>query len=137
MWLVDLSQRHAPATLELPRAAATAAVLRIAHSRAFEERLRARVREAGRYLSGRVLVFSVEAGAVDFAATSLSFHQGGAGFRPRVDDPGEIGWVDAVSGAREWADRRLGYVVLPVFFDVSRPLAIFWDDAVVATTLRN
>jgi len=135
--LVELSQRSTPAVLEHTRTGARKAVLQIAHSRAFETRLHARQRAAGDYRLAPVLVFSLEPANTDLRTTSLSFVQGGPGFSPNVDDPRDFGWIGESDTSMKKAGRRLGYIVLPESFEVSRPLAIFWGDAVVATTLRR
>jgi hypothetical protein len=135
--LVDLSQRGTPAILELAHDGDTTAVLQIAHSRAFEAQLRARQRAAANFPLGRVLVFSLEPADSDLVATHLSFSQRGRGFRPGAGDPRELGWIDAGGATTELGDRRIGYIILPRFYEVSRPLAVFWGDSVVATTLRR
>jgi hypothetical protein len=135
--IVDLSQRDVPAILEHAHDGGTTAVLQIAHSRAFEAQLRARQRAAADFPSGRVLVFSLEPANADLVATRLSFSQRGRGFRPGAGDPRELGWIDADDATTGSGDRRIGYIILPGFYEVSRPLAVFWGDSVVATTLRR
>jgi hypothetical protein len=135
--LVELSQRSTPAVLEHTRAGAGTAVMQIAHSRAFEAHLHARQRAAGDYRFGPILVFSLEPAGTDLRAAPLSFVQGGPGFSPNVDDPRDFGWIGEGDTRGKAKGRRLGYIVLPESFEVSRPLAAFWGDAVVATTLRR
>jgi len=135
--LVELSQRSTPAVLEHTRTGAGTAVMQIAHSRAFEAQLHARQRAAGDYRFGPILVFSLEPGSTDLRTAPLSFVQGGPGFSPNVDDPRDFGWIGESDTRGKAKGKRLGYVVLPESFEVSRPLAVFWGDAVVATTLRR
>ena len=70
-------------------------------------------------------------------ATHLSFSQRGRGFRPGTGDPRELGWIDDDDARIRSNNRRLGYIILPRFFEVSRPLVVFWGDTVVAATLRR
>jgi hypothetical protein len=135
--LVELSQRSTPAVLEHALEGAGTAVLQIAHYRAFEAQLHARQRAAGDFRFGPVLVFSLEPASTDLRATPLSFVQGGPGFSPNVDDPRDFGWIGEGDSRGQAEGRRLGYIVLPESFEVLRPLAVFWGDAVVATTLRR
>jgi len=135
--LVDLSQRDTPAILKFTQKGVTTASLKIAHSRAFEAKLRAHQRTASARHLGTVLVFSLEPGNADAMDTSLSFVQGGPSFRPNARNSREFGWIDDVDAATGQATTRLGYIVLPESFEVSRPLAVFWGDAVVGATLRR
>jgi len=135
--LVDLSQRDTPAILENTQNGVTTARLKIAHSRAFEAKLRAHQRAASARPFGPVLVFSLEPANADVMDTPLSFVQGGPSFRPNTRNSREFGWIDDVEVATGQGTRRLGYIVLPEFFEVSRPLAVFWGDAVVGATLRR
>jgi hypothetical protein len=135
--IVELSQRDTPAILEHMHAGDTTAVLQIAHSRAFEAQLRARQRAVANFPTGPVIVFSLEPAGADLVSTHLSFSQGGRGFRPGTGDPRELGWIDDDDTRNQSGNRRLGYIVLPESFEVSRPLAVFWGDAVVAATLRR
>jgi hypothetical protein len=134
--LVDLSQRDTPAILEYIRDGATVAVLQIAYSRAFEAKLRAHQTGVGSLPAGPVLVFSLEPGHAADLATRLAFSQRGAGFRPSAGDPREFSWIHNGEAKTGVGTRRLGYIVLPAFYELSRPLVVFWGDAVVATTLR-
>jgi len=82
-------------------------------------------------------VFSLEPANADLVATHLSFSQRGRGFRPGAGDPRELGWIDDDDASARSGDKRIGYIILPRFYEVSRPLAVFWGDSVVATTLRR
>jgi hypothetical protein len=135
--LVDLSQRDTPAIVGYTNDGYTTAVLQIAHSRAFEAKLRARQRAAANFPSGPILVYSLEPANADLVATRLSFSQGGRGYRPGTGDPRELGWIDDEDARTRSGSRRLGYIILPKFFELSRPLVVFWGDAVVAATLRR
>jgi hypothetical protein len=113
------------------------AVLKIAHSLAFEAQLRARRRAAGNPASGPVLVFSLEPANAALTTTHLSFAQRGPSFLPSAGDPREFSWIHDGEARTRLGNGRLGYIVLPASFDVSRPMVVFWDDSVVATTLRR
>jgi hypothetical protein len=135
--LVDLSQRDTPAILKFTQNGVTTARLKIAHSRAFEAKLRAHQRTASARRSGPVLVFSIEPANADAMDTPLSFVQGGPSFRPNARNSREFGWIDDFDAGAGQGTTRLGYIVLPESFEVSRPLAVFWGDAVVGATLRR
>ncbi len=135
--LVDLSQRDTPAILRNTQNGVTTARLKIAHSRAFEAKLRAHQRTVSARRSGPVLVFSLEPANADVMDTPLSFVQGGPSFRPNARNSREFGWIDDVEAAPGQRTTRLGYIVLPESFEVSRPLAVFWGDAVVGARLRR
>jgi hypothetical protein len=94
--------------------------------------LGARLREV-MPLPGPVLVFELHRSPELAAVPVPSFAQGGVSFRPDPSDPSQLGWVASGASASPPGSPQLGYVVLPEGFDVERPLAIFWGDAVVAT----
>jgi hypothetical protein len=130
---VSRGEMLAAASIEYERGLGSLDRMRLAHSRWFDDSLREAFAELSLALTGPVLVFRLEAAPGAPGAPVPSFAQGGVTFRPDPSDPRQLGWiVDEGAGSRP-DTFRLGYVVLPVGFDVDRPVAIFWGDAVVAT----
>jgi len=132
--LIAVGRERAAASIER---AAPHGRIRLAHSRAFEARLRAGLGARGSSAPGPVLLFSLEPGAAGLGATPPCFAQGGVTFRPHPMDSGQLGWIAVAAGAPERGAPRLGYVVLPAGFDLARPLVVFWGDAVAAAWLRR
>jgi hypothetical protein len=110
--------------------------IRLAHSRAFEERLRADLAARGSLAPGPVLLFSLEPTAAGLGAMPPSFAQRGVTFRPQPMSPSQLGWIAGADAASDRRTPRLGYVALPAGFDLTRPLVVFWGDAVAAAWLR-
>jgi hypothetical protein len=111
--------------------------IRLTHSRAFEERLRAELAARGSSAPGAILLFSVEPTAADLGSMPPSFAQRGVTFRPQPMDPSQLGWIASGNAAPDRRAPRLGYVALPAGFDLTRPLVVFWGDAVAAVWLRR
>ena len=130
--IVALGRARAAATLENERLEGSPIRMRLAHSRAFDTQLRRNFAGRGISLDGPVLVFTLEPGSAP-RAPMPSFGQGGVTFRPDSGDARQLGWIVAGGATTPHAKSRLGYVVLPAGFDVERPLAVFWGDAVTAT----
>lgn len=133
--IVELSQERAPATLSRQEGEGEL-VLRLAHSRAFEARLRAAAAAAGLLLAGPVLLFSAEAAAPARFHANLTFAQSHTAFHPEREDPAQFGLMEGGLGELASGDRVLGYVVLPAEVDPSQPLDIYWNDRRLVTTLR-
>ena len=102
----------------------------------YSPEIEARVREqAARPPAGPIVVFSLEPAAALPRAGLPAFAQGGVTVRPRLADPGRMGWLSTAVG-----DPRaplLGWVALPAGFDPARPMALFWGDAVSAARLAR
>ena len=132
--LVSLSQERAEVAIE---GGAPPVQIRLAHSRAFEARLRTDFAARGSSAPGPILLFSVEPSAVGLGTTPPSFAQRGVTFRPQPMDPSQLGWIAGGGAAPGRSAPRLGYVALPAGFDLTRPLVVFWGDAVAAAWLRR
>ncbi|MBW1688224.1 MAG: hypothetical protein JRS35_24570 [Deltaproteobacteria bacterium] len=132
--LVALSQERAAVAIER---GAPPVEIRLAHSRAFEARLRADLAARGSSAPGPILLFSVEPTAGSLGAMPPSFAQRGVTFRPQPMDPSQLGWIAGADAAPARGAPRLGYVALPAGFDLARPLVVFWGDAVAAAWLRR
>ena len=132
--LVALSQERAAVAIER---GAPPVQMRLAHSRAFEARLRADLAARGASAPGPILLFSVEPTAGSLGAMPPSFAQRGVTFRPQPMDRSQLGWIVGADAAPDRGAPRLGYVALPAGFDLTRPLVVFWGDAVAAAWLRR
>jgi len=132
--IVALSQERAVVAIER---GAPPVQIRLAHSRAFEARLRSDLAARGSSAAGPILLFSVEPAAVGLGATPPSFAQRGVTFRPQPMDPSQLGWISGADAAPGRDAPRLGYVALPAGFDLARPLVVFWGDAVAGAWLRH
>lgn len=110
-------------------------LMRLAHSRAVEERLRTRLAARGTPAPGPILLFWLEPPVAGLRATLPAFAQRGVTFRPQPTDPGQLGWIPGSDDPPGRGEPRPGYVVLPAGFDPARPLVVFWGDAVAAARL--
>jgi hypothetical protein len=110
-------------------------VLRLAHSPAFEGRLRDAWAASGQEPTGPVLLFTAEArSAVEFYP-NLTFAQGHIAFHPDPDDARQIGVLRGRRGALAAGEISLGYVVLPAHTDLAQPLDVHWNDRRVSAPL--
>ncbi len=135
--IVELSQGDAPATFEI-RGADDRERLRVslAHSAAFEARLRRAAAVAGGLGGGPVLVFTALARDHEHFQPAFTFAQGHLAFAPRSGDPRQLGLVQGRSGNLAPDDLVLGYVVLPEGFDLTRPLDVYWHDRHLEVVFR-
>jgi len=135
--IVELTQQRAPAAFDrAPSGAAPALVVRLAHSQAFEARLRRFWTERGDPLLGPVVLFSVEAMEPGAFWANLTFAQGHTAFHADPDDPRQLGLIDGSLGPLEAGEAVLGYVALPADVDVAQPLDVYWNDRRLVATLR-
>ena len=104
----------------------------LAHSPAFETRLRAAVPGA----SGPVVLFRAAADAPGAFHGNLTFVQGHVAFHPDPANPAQLGVLDGRFGPLAAGERVLGYAVLPAHLDPAKPFDIYWNDRRVTATLR-
>lgn len=132
--LVELSQQRAPATFS---AAGDAALdVGLAHSRAFETRIREFFRARGDALDGPVVVFHARASGPASFHGNFTFAQSHEAFHPDPGDPRQLGLLEGSFGALASGQAVLGYAVLPTSVDLGQPLDVYWNDRRLATTLR-
>jgi hypothetical protein len=131
-YLVELSQKRAPATfLRAGPGGDDSLRVSLAHSQAFEDRLRS----AGG-AEGPVLLFSVQSKAAQRFLPNFTFVQQHLTYSPRRDDPSQLGLLSGGTGDLAADDLVLGYLVLPAAIDLGRPLDVYWDDHQIGATLR-
>jgi hypothetical protein len=134
--IVALSQSVAPATLSRygPDGERTA-VLQLARSGGFEQRVHASLAAQGRTASGPVVLFRAEARTAGPVHGNLTFVQGHVAFHPDPQNPEQFGVIDGALGELAPGQRVLGYAVLPAHLDAKAPLDIYWDDRRISATL--
>ena len=135
--IVELSQTDAPATFEI-RGADDRERLRVAlaHSAAFEARLRRAAAVGGGIGGGPVLVFTAVAGDHEHFQPAFTFAQGHLAFAPRAGDARQLGFVQGRPGNLAPGDVVLGYVVLPEGFSLTRPVDVYWHDRHLEVVFR-
>jgi hypothetical protein len=135
--IVILLQSVAPATLaRYADDGERRAVLQLAHSRSFEQRLHGELARAGGGGRGPVLLFRAEARAEEPFHGNLTFVQGHVAFHPDPANPDQFGVIDGALGPQGEGDRVLGYAVLPEHLDAGRPVDVYWDDRRITATLK-
>lgn len=138
--IVELSQRHAPATFDT-RAEGNAEdtsglTLRLAHSAAFEPQLRALFQGRGGLPPGEVVLFSVVASNPEPFYGNLTFVQSGTVYHPSRDDVRDLGLLRSEFGMLRVGEPVLGYARLPESMDLSREIDIYWNDRLLSTILK-
>ena len=132
--IVVLRQRLAPAALAVDDLRGPARlVIELAHSPAFEER----IREAARLDDGLVIAFLARAAeAAEFWPNFLVV-QGARTFRPDAARSGELGILLGQAGEQSRGALVLGYFVLPAGrFDPTQAMDLWWNDRSVRATLQ-
>ena len=108
--IVELSQQQAPARfLKEDAQGGLALEVSLAWSDAFDGRFRAAAPEA----RGPVVLFTVLAHRADAFHPNFTFVQDHDTFRPRIDDPAQMGILEGTLGEIGAEEVVLGYVVLP------------------------
>lgn len=130
--IVELTQERLPARFARGPAGAPTLVVELAHSQAFEARLREHY--AGDTL-GPVVLFSVQATAPGAFHANFTFVQGHVAFHPSRDDARQLGVLAGELGPQAAGDGVLGYAVLPDDVDLSRPLDVYWNDRRITVSL--
>ncbi len=128
--IVSLSQGHRAAGFG---SAEEPLVVELAHSRAFETRLRDHHGAA----LGPVVLLRVEARAPAEFHGNFTFVQGGGAFHPTHADPREFGLLDGALGRQVPGGGLLGYAVLPVGTDLTRELDVYWNDRLLSVVLAR
>ena len=132
--IVELSQQRTPATIDEPEGADPALRISLAHSPAFEARVREAWAAAGRPLEGVVIAFTAEALHPTAFHANLTFAQGHVAFHPEHADPRQFGLLRGHQGDLAQGEIALGYVVLPASADPGEPIDVYWNDRRVTAT---
>src|SRR5262245_24848430 len=134
--IVALSQSLAPAAVSRYSASGErSALLQLARSAGFEQRVHAALATQGGGLRGPVVLFRAEARAAGPIHGNLTFVQGHVAFHPDPANPDQFGVIDGALGELAAGQRVLGYAVLPAHLDPSAPIDIYWDDRRTTATL--
>jgi len=133
--IIELSQERSPATIVEPPGDDPALLIRLAHSPAFETRVREAWAAAGRPVAGPVVVFTAEARHPVAFQANLTFAQGHLAFHPDPGDPRQIGILRGRQGELGQGEIALGYVVLPEQTDPAAPIDVYWNDRRITATL--
>jgi hypothetical protein len=133
--IVELSQSRAPAAIQ---ARDSMGRLRLARSRAFEERMRGQLLDRGHSGEQPVVLFVADADADGGGSFygNLTFVQGSVAFQPSAEDPYQLGVMQGHLGSLSDGTDVLGYVILPEHMNLSEPLDIYWNDRQITATLQ-
>lgn len=136
--LVELSQEQAPAAFSRETADGRGVFeLRLARSRAFEDRLtRAWASRGGLDASGVVLFTALSKRPERFHA-NLTFIQDHLSYQPQADAPRQLGVLQGRLGELGADELVLGYVVLPAAIDLARPIDVYWNDRRIEARFPN
>ncbi len=134
--IVVLMQSVAPATLShYAPDGERLALLQIALSRTFEQRMHDALARQGAAGRGPVVLFRAEARRDEDFHGNLTFVQGHVAFHPDPANPDQFGVIDGALGPLASGQRVLGYAVLPEHLDPAQPVDVYWDDRRITTTL--
>jgi hypothetical protein len=134
--IVALTQSVAPAVVSRYDASGErSALLQLARSAGFEQRVHAALATQGGGQRGPVVLFRAEARAAGAIHGNLTFVQGHVAFHPDPANPDQFGVIDGALGELAAGQRVLGYAVLPPHLDPSAPVDIYWDDRRTTATL--
>jgi hypothetical protein len=124
--IVELTQQQRPAGfVDGDAGGAPALQVRLAHSPAFEARLR---EHFGGAPLGPALLFLAAAAAEGVFHPNFTFVQEHIAFSPERENPRAYGVLEGEIGALGPGERVLGYVVLPEPIDLSAPMDVYWND---------
>lgn len=127
--IVQLSQRRTPATLSREDAAGRGLFqVEVAHSQAFEQRLKKAWTSRGGLGHSRVLLFTAVSKSPSPFHANFTFVQGHLTYQPDARDPRQIGLLQGHLGNLKPGDVVLGYVVLPETMDLRGRLDVWWND---------
>jgi hypothetical protein len=127
--IVELAQERAPAQFARDSADGRG-ILRVAlaHSAAFEERLRAAWASRGGLGGSRVLLFTVLSKRPEPFHPNFTFVQRHLSYQPDAGNARQLGVLQGRLGALEADEVVLGYVVLPDAIDLVEEMDVYWND---------
>jgi hypothetical protein len=127
--IVQLSQEYTPASFARETADGRGIFeVSVAHSSAFENRLREAWASRGGLAGGRILLFAALSKQPEEFFANLTFVQGHLTFQPDSASARQLGILQGRLGSLQANELVLGYVVLPAQIDLSADLDIYWND---------
>jgi len=127
--IVQLSQEYTPASFSRETADGRGLfAVSLAHSGAFENRLRDAWASRGGLAGGGVLLFTALSKQPEEFFANFTFVQNHLTFQPDVESARQLGILQGRLGALQANELVLGYVVLPEQIDLSAELDIYWND---------
>jgi hypothetical protein len=127
--IVQLSQEYTPASFARETADGRGIfAVSLAHSGAFENRLRDVWASRGGLAGGRVLVFTALSKQPEKFFANFTFVQDHLTFQPDAASARQLGILQGRLGPLQANELVLGYVVLPDQIDLSTKLDIYWND---------
>ena len=127
--IVQLSQDYTPASFARETADGRSIfAVSLAHSGAFETRLRDLWASRGGLAEGRVLVFTALSKQPEEFFANFTFVQDHLTFQPDAASARQLGILQGRLGPLQANELVLGYVVLPDQIDLSAELDIYWND---------
>ena len=127
--IVQLSQEYTPASFARETADGRGIFsVSLAHSGAFENRLRDAWASRGGLAGGRVLLFAALSKQAEEFFANFTFVQDHLTFQPDAATARQLGILQGRLGPLQANELVLGYVVLPEQIDLSTELDIYWND---------
>jgi hypothetical protein len=127
--IVQLSQEYTPASFARETADGRGVFeVSLAHSAAFENRLREAWASRGGLAGGRVLLFTALSKQPEEFFANFTFVQDHLTFQPEANSPRQLGVLQGRLGSLQANELVLGYVVLPPQIDLSADLDVYWND---------
>jgi hypothetical protein len=127
--IVQLSQEYTPASFARETADGRGIfTVSLAHSGAFENRLRDAWASRGGLTGGRVLLFTALSKQPEEFFANFTFVQDHLTFQPDAGSARQLGILQGRLGPLQANELVLGYVVLPEQIELSADLDIYWND---------
>jgi hypothetical protein len=127
--IIQLSQEYTPAYFSRETAGGRGLFeVSLAHSGAFEKRLRDAWASRGGLGGSRVLLFAAHSKQPEEFFANFTFVQGHLTFQPDVTSARQLGVLQGRLGSLEANELVLGYAVLPAQIDLDSDLDIYWND---------
>lgn len=127
--IVELSQEYTPASFARETADGRGVFeVLVAHSGAFEKRLREAWASRGGLGGSRVLLFAARSKQPEEFFANFSFVQDHLTFQPDATSARQLGILQGRLGSLQANELVLGYAVLPAQIDLSVDLDIYWND---------
>lgn len=131
--IVQLSQEYTPASFARETADGTGIFeVFVAHSAAFEKRLREAWASRGGLGGSRVLLFAALSKQPEEFHANFTFVQDHLTFQPDAASARQLGILQGRLGSLQANELVLGYAVLPAQIDLTTDLDIYWNDRRIA-----